>query len=167
MTEPMQASLHHIRGSVILLSFRTLGILFLVNTTFALILAIALFSGLGSDYYEMIIILLWLLHTIKFILEAYIILYFLVPWATTVYYIADHHLIVNGGVMQVDEKVYELNKLREVDLVESWLGKLLNYGTLHGTVSASGFSDEFTLVGVADAKKYERVLRSYVKEANK
>lgn len=165
MTEDMQKSIHHIRGSVILLSLRVLGILFFVDTVFALVLAFALFA-VGSEYYLFVVTFLWLLHTVKFLLEIYLVLSFVLPWATTTYYIVDHQLVQYGGIIKINEKTYELAKLREVDLIESWLGKLLNYGTIHGVISASGYNDEFKLVGIGDVKKYERILREYLTEAS-
>lgn len=164
MSEDAPKSLHHIRGSVILLSLRVFAVLFFVDTVFAILLAIAQFM-IGSDYYNFVIASLWFLHTIKFVLEIYMVLAYVLPWATTTYYINNSQLIKCTGIIKVDEKVYELSKLRAVDLTASWLGKLLDYGTIRGTVSASGYTDEFLLVGIADAKKYERILHAYLSEA--
>lgn len=167
MKEEMQTSIHHVRGSVILLTLRVFGVLFFVDTAFALVIALGIFFGIDTAYYNLFVIFLWLLHTVKFFIELYLVLSFVLPWATTTYYIADHQLIQCGGIVNVDQKIYELTKLREVDEAESWLGKLFNYGTIHGTVSVSGFSDQFVMPGIADAKKYERILRDYLIEANK
>lgn len=165
MNQEFQTSMHHIRGSVILLSLRVFSVLFFVDTIYALILFFALNIGIGSDYYAYVVAALWLFHTIKFIFVLYYIFNSVLPWATTYYYVSDHHLIRYRGVAKLDEKIYELTKLREVDLKESWLGKILDYGTIHGVVSASGYNDEFTLFGVANAKKYERILRGYLAQA--
>lgn len=166
MTEEVQTSIHHIRGSVILLVLRVFSVLFFIDTAYALLIGLGLFFSLDTTYYGAFVSFLWLAHTVKFFIELYFVLSFILPWATTTYYITDHQLIQCGGIVKVDQKIYELTKLREVDEAESWLGKLFNYGTIHGTVSASGFSDQFTMPGIADAKKYERILREYLVEAN-
>lgn len=163
MDQEIQTSIHHIRGSVILLALRILGILFIADTAFAFILAFALFT-IGSDYYASVVSVLWILHTVKFVIEAYLVLYLVVSWATITYYLTDHTLVYSRGVVKTEETFLELNKTKSVHLTESWLGKLMNYGTITLTIPSYGGNEQFSLIGIADPKKYERIFRTYLGE---
>jgi uncharacterized membrane protein YdbT with pleckstrin-like domain len=158
-------SFHHIRGSVILLLLRIFFSLFIVDTFYASVLIYFLLSDFATDYHAFVFSLLWILHTAKFILQAYVIIFLIIRWATTTYYIHDHELVRYQGAMQPSETIYELNFIKSVDVSESWLGRLLNYGDVMLAISSSGYRQDVKLQGIADPIKYERIFRHYMEEA--
>jgi uncharacterized membrane protein YdbT with pleckstrin-like domain len=163
----IQKSYHHIRGSVILLALRIFFSLFVVDTVYAALLVLFLFTNYATEYHAYVFLLLWLLHTAKFVLQAYVLLFLVIRWATITYYIHDHQLIRYQGAYQPDETIFELDFIKSVDLNESWLGRLLNYGNIILVVSSSGYRQDVRLEGIADPQKYERIFRDYMETAER
>lgn len=155
-------SSHHIRGSVLLLVLRIAGILLLIETIYALFLWIALNSNVASDYYNVVLSTLLVSHFIKFIFELGAVGVAIFPWAITQYYLSQHQLIKYVGFLHTDEKFYELGDIRSIELEQSWLGKLVNYGTITINFSSSGFHEVVRMNGIYEPKKYERILRQFL-----
>ncbi len=162
MNPDLPTSAHHIRGSVILLAIRVGGVLLITGLMYALFLLIFIFGGLGEAEPRFILFLLWGLHTVKFVAELYTVLFLVVHWATTSYYVSEHHLTRYQGIMKVDEHVYDLRAARSVDVYESWLGRLLHFGDIHMVIADSGYREDVWLRGIADARKYEHVFRGFL-----
>lgn len=142
---------------------RVFTILFVVDTGYALILAAFFFGDAVTNFGTISLGLLWLMHTVKFLVIVGLVTAVIADDATTDYYISGHHLIRRTGFMQKKEHIYELGKLRMIDVYQSWLGRLLNYGTLTMTFSSSGYQENITMNGVSDPTKYERILRKHLK----
>jgi predicted membrane protein len=155
-------SSHHIRGSVLLLVLRIAGLLFLIETIFALFIWIALSSNIAQSYYNIVLSTLLFGHTVKFVFELGAIGAAIFPWAVTQYYLSQHQLIKYVGFLHSDEKFYELGDVRSIELRQSWLGKIVNYGTITINFSSSGFHEIVHMNGIYDPKKYERILRQYL-----
>lgn len=141
---------------------RVFVILFVVDTGYALILAAFFFGDAATNFGTISLGLLWLMHTVKFIAIVGLIAAVIIDDATTDYYISGHHLIRKTGLIQKKEHIYELEKLRMIDIYQSWLGRLMNYGTITMTFSSSGYQENITMTGVSDPTKYERILRQHL-----
>lgn len=158
-------SRHFMRGSILLLSLRVFGWMFLVETLYAGVL-FGLSQSPGLIPEAIALNALWALHTVKFVFLVVVTLKLVTDWATTTYYLADHHLVKYHGILEVDEAIYELRSLKSLHLKEGLFGRLLNYGDLYLTLSSSGYREDVILHGITHARRYERVLRDYLAQGS-
>jgi uncharacterized membrane protein YdbT with pleckstrin-like domain len=156
-------SRHFMRGSILLLSIRVFCWMFLVETLYAGVL-FGLTRSPGLIPEAIAFNVLWALHTVKFVFLVVVTLKLVTDWATTTYYLANHHLVKYHGIFEVDEAIYELQSLKSLHLKESIVGRLLNYGDIYLTLSSSGYREDVVLCGISHARRYERVLRDYLKQ---
>lgn len=164
---PIEGSRHFLRGSVILLGLRVVGLLILVEALFALAVSLLYLNETSlAAAFASSPVLLWSLYALKIVLLVVFLLRLVLDWATTIYYIGDHHLVKYHGILERDENVYNLQSLRTVRLHQHWLSRLLNYGDLYLIFSASGYRDELWLRGILNAHHYEQVLRSYLMDTH-
>lgn len=156
-TEELQESNHHINNSVAVVLFRLVAAIFLTETVYALLLWLAT-TPVAENSHSFTIYFLWLIHTVKFFVEIGLMLAIILPWAGVSYYIDKDHLIRYVGIHRRDEKIYDLGLLQSLELHQSWLGRLFNYGELILSFETDKV-DQLTLAGIFNPKKYERVLR--------
>ncbi len=158
--DDLQTSRHHIRQSAVPLILRLIGLLFIIETAFVALLAGSAFLPLAATYHFESTSLLWLLDTVKFLLEIAGIITLVVPWATTTYYLSGDELVKLSGLTRLDEKIYDLQSLKSIELHQSWLGRIFNYGLIQLTLSSSGYSEVVKLTDLQDPKKYERAINN-------
>ncbi len=153
--------IHHIHGSVALLALRIIGVLLIVNILYA---AALVFGGYGSALHGIVFTALWLVHGAVFLLESYLILWVVVPWATTIYYLSDQGLIQHRGIFTIEEKIYTLDAVRSIQLRQHWLGRIFHYGDLSiETTDFGGYRHVIRLAGIAEPSKYGAIFEQYVK----
>jgi len=99
---------------------------------------------------------------VVFVIQIILVLYTVLRWANTDYYISNHHLVCYQGIWTRDENIYELQSLRTVEMKESLFGRWFHYGDVYLVFSASGYRDEIWLTGIGNAKAYVRALRAYI-----
>lgn len=160
MKEELPSHIHHIHGSVALLAMRIFGVLLIVNTIYAVTL---LFGGLGTDYHQAVFWLMWVVHFAVFIFETYLILLVVIPWTTTIYYLSDQKLVKHSGILRLEENIYTLDAVRSIDLKQSWIGRLFNYGDLIiEATDFGGYRHLIRLPGISDPRKYEQILEQFI-----
>jgi hypothetical protein len=81
-------------------------------------------------------------------------------WLGTSYELSGERLITHAGIYGINEKVYELEHLKELKIHQDWLGRLLHFGTITLELSSSGFRDTLELQDVQDPVQHEEVLRA-------
>ena len=162
MDKNLPVSAHHIRLSLIPVSVRIVGGIFLIDTVYALVLLVLASFSVGSTYVSQVFIGLLLLHVLNFLFEVGLVLQTVLEWATTTYYINDEHLIRRSGVVRFQEDVYSLHSIRFVNVEEHWLSKMLNYGSVQLTFGMAGYREHVKLKGIVNPKKYEQLFRSYL-----
>lgn len=159
-------SQHHIRGSILLLGIRVFLALFTVEALYSVVLLYLLIVAGTESYHNLLVTILLIINACKFGIEAYVILRLIVRWAATTYYLSEHQIIYRSGIIDFEQDIYELNDLHSVNLRQNWLGRLLNYGDIEITLSASGYRSELILRGIADVKGYEHVLHGFLEKRN-
>lgn len=157
-------SRHHIRPSVILLALRIVSLLLVIETAYAFILWISIYGNFAEGYFETVLTVLLLLHTLKFLVVIVAIGIALFPSLISHYYISEHQLISYVGLINTEEKFFEFTDMKSIKLKQSALGRLLNFGSLIVELSSSGFHEKVHLYGIHNPKKYEHILREYLKE---
>jgi len=159
MSQTLPESQHHLFPSVALLALRIFFFCFLVETAYALLLLLLIGTPFGEQYALGSLTLLWAVHTLKFIFEISVLLRIVAGALTTRYYLGANKLIIYSGVFDQYEQVYDLTQLKNILVMQDWLGRHLKYGDLRLTLTSSGFKEEVMLTGLNDPRKYERLLR--------
>lgn len=155
----LQQSRHYIPESVILVGLRVFFVAFFIDTLFALIILGITGSFVGASYPTESLLSLWVLHTVKFVLQISLILKIIVEALSSSHFLTEKELVSRHGVINPDEKIYNLEKLQTIEVRQNWLGRLLKYGTLHLVIASSDYYENVYVRGIADPKKYERYLR--------
>lgn len=99
---------------------------------------------------------------VKNISEVSLVVYIVLQWATTIYYISGNHLISRKGIFHIKEDVYEFKTIRSLEIEQSILGRIFHYGNVVLKTSASGgYLVVVTLMGLADPQSQEKILNKY------
>lgn len=163
----LPSSLHHIHESLFLLVIRIFLASFLLDSIYGAGLFILFFTNLQITFQPYIFAILSIIHSVKFLIQISIILYIVIRWATRIYYLKEHQLVLRKGFIKTEEDSYELMHLRRVHLKQNILGKLFNYGDVHLLLATSGYQEEVKLKDIANPKRYEKVLRDYIEKIAK
>ena len=158
----IQTSKHHVQGSTVLLLLQVFWLIFFFETSYAFLLIIAMGANLNQQYIFGSLVFFWAIHTIKFLFEAILLLRLVGENMASQTYITETKLIVYSGIFSQTEKVYDLTKLRTIEVRETWIGRNLGYGMLHLIIASSGLAEEVWLPGIADPRKYERLIQELV-----
>ncbi|MEK7603397.1 MAG: PH domain-containing protein [Patescibacteria group bacterium] len=147
---------------------RLLATIFATETVYAFCFVVLLLLQTGSvdrGY----VIGLWLLHTAKFVLLIGFCTDIIIRYLSMHYYIARNHLIINRGIINNEEKVYELSQVRKLSVTQDSVGKRLNFGNVHLLLGEKGFEEEITLVNITNprgiTKEIERYLGTFRRES--
>ena len=140
--------------------------MFLIDTLYAILLMAIIFGGINQVYFQSTVTVLSILHFAKFFIEGVLVLRIVAEALTTQYYITETELISVVGIFNQHEKVYDLTKLRTIEVHESWLGRNLQYGDIHLIIASSGLSENIWLRGIRNAHQYERLIRQVTLDQN-
>lgn len=155
----------YIHLSPVALGVRLFLIMFLIDTTYALLfMGFFFFSGTNAsaEISSTFITFLWIAHTIKFIVIAYFLIKFLTDYLETRYTVTKSHLLVEVGAVTAKTYEYELNQLKEINIFQGPLGKALNYGDMELQFGALGFHKTVRLREISNPKKYQEQLNSFL-----
>jgi uncharacterized membrane protein YdbT with pleckstrin-like domain len=137
---------------------RIILLLFLVDTLYALlILLFVKFSPTLSDFTS-IVLLLWALHTIKYVFITFVLVKILVDWLGTTYIVEGKHMTISTGIYAINEKVYELNRIKSVSVQQDWIGRRFHYGNLTLELGATGYREDVELRDIQYPKDVEKLL---------
>ena len=156
-----------VRESLVLFLGKIAAVLIVTDLVYAIINYILLQAfflnhQLPFNLHEYAPIILTILHLVKTTFQVWTITTVVFRWVGNSYQITDKHIVCREGVMNCNEKIYDLNLVRSVSIEQSWLGKIFKYGTVKIEMSASGgYTDQVTLVGVGNPDQYQKMLRRY------
>lgn len=154
----------HLRPSVVPLLIRTVALLFLIETAYAILLAVATLAPAEAELYPTITGVLWVVSTIKFIAEITLLTGMIATWAHTAYYLSDKQLVRFSGIVKIDEKIFDLINLKSVELHQGWWGRIFDYGHLDLLIASSGTQETIRIRNIKDPKMYERGLRAFLSQ---
>lgn len=121
------------------------------------------------DYYSYKLLLLFFAHIFKSVLELYFVIKILLDWIGNVYYFdaAEKRLIQRQGVLNINEKVYDLKNIRSISMKQGIWGRLFHYGSITITASAAGgYSDKVYLNGISNPERSEEFLKKCLTVVN-
>lgn len=149
-----------IRGSVSVLIIKLFVVMFLVDTAYSLISIFVFDLELLQRIHYQLAMILFVAHFIKNAFSIYLVISIVLSWIGRVYYLTDKNLIKREGVFNIKEKIYDLKIVRSVSVDQGIFGKLLNYGDISITTSASGgYNDEIYLLGISQPEKYREIFK--------
>ncbi len=156
-------TVEHLRPSAVVIVLRLLAVLFLFDTVYAFIIFV--FFGLGDSQllHSSFVVVLWLLHTIKYILVTVIVIRLFANWAGRAYYLSGHHLVERLGLVNTTETTYELSQLKSIALSQNWLGRRFNYATFVLKFSGSNTSSNVILRDINNPSRYLDILNEHLK----
>ena len=94
-----------------------------------------------------------------------IILIIALYWLTTQYIVTKGEIIFRRGIFNVTEKEYSIAHIQEVICNQSYIGRLLNYGTLE--IYSPSIRERMFFYQIPDPKMYEKIINAYLVEAEK
>jgi len=140
---------------------RLLSTIFATETIYAFCFIVLLLLQTGSidrGY----VIGLWLLHTAKFVLLVGFCTDIIIRYLSMHYYITRNHLIINRGIINNEEKVYELSQVRKLSVTQDSVGKRLNFGNVHLLLGEKGFEEEITLLNITNPRVIAKEIEQYL-----
>lgn len=146
----------NIKRSVLVLAVRLCLLLFLIDTVYALIIVAFLRFAPAAQFDYYFILLLWALHTVKFVILSILMLRVLLKWLGQSYVVHDYKLIINTGIVASIDKVYELDKVEKITVHQDWLGRLMHYGII--SIKVEGSDEPIELTDVSRPREYEKSL---------
>ncbi len=151
-----------IRPNAKFLLLRVLLILFTADTIFAFLVVMYLLVLPNTTTDRFFLIILLALHTLKFLVVAVMIGGVITDYLKSRFYISKHHLIQDKGLLNEEDKVYELKFLKSIKLNQDALGKRLHYGNIRLDFASRGYEDRITLFAVSNphhiVKEFEKHL---------
>lgn len=148
-------SLEHLQPSVLVIVLRLLGVLFLFDAIYSLLLLG--FFGLNNahEWHDSYIGLLWAANLVKYILVSATVMKLFAEWAGRAYYLSGHHLIERLGLINTTETTYELSQVKSVVLTQTWLGHRFDYGTIKLAFAGTGGSKDVKLRDIHNPNAYK------------
>jgi hypothetical protein len=151
-----------IRRNIVILGVRMFLVLFLIDTFYAGLLMALVFGYIPSEWSSAYTVMLWVVHTLKDVLLAYLLISMVTNWFSTLYFVAGGHLLRQRGVLQTKESVFQLTDIESVVMSQSWLGKIFDYGNVTISFLVAREREEVTLYAINHPHRYEQVFSKFV-----
>lgn len=161
--KPSAKKLGPIRGSVLLLiSKLVLAVIFLDTIYYFFFYFLTIWFDIPLEWQDSISVGLLTVQFFIDLVQIGLIVYLILNWSHTTYYVDGAHLIKHSGVMNIEEDVYDLATVRSVEVHQSLVGRILNFGDLILKTSASGgYQVVVILKGVPKPIHWEREIKNY------
>ncbi len=140
------------------LGVRLVLMLFLIDTAYALLIMLFLALAPSAEYFRYFVLFLWALHTAKYILITILLLRTTLEWIGTSYVIEGQQLVADNGVYARNERLYDISKIKKINVHQDWLGRLLRFGNITLELSSSGYNETLELHDVRHPADYQRLL---------
>jgi uncharacterized membrane protein YdbT with pleckstrin-like domain len=144
---------------------RLLFTIFAAESIYALAFIIILISQTSATIDRNVVIGMWAAHTLKFILLVGFTTDIIIRYLSMHYYISRHHLIVNRGIINNEEKIYELNQVRKLSVTQDNVGKRMNYGNVHLLLGEKGFEEEIVMTNITNPRNVVKEIEQYLGDA--
>lgn len=145
----------HLQPSVVVLLFRLLGAIFLLDTVYSFLILGFFSLNNVHDWHDPYVLLLWLADIAKFLIITAMAIKIFAQWAGRNYYIHGHHLVERLGLVNITETTHELSQVKSVIVRQTWLGRRFNYGTIKLNFAGSAPVEEVVLRDITNPAKYK------------
>lgn len=156
-------SLGPIRGSVKLLIIKIVFIFLIFDFIYYTISTFFnIFYSQDTRLYLLIASVLLVAYLFTKVFQLGLIIYSVMLWTRTTYYIDGRHLIVHRGVFNIKEDTYDLATIRSADVTQSFIEQLFNFGNIELKTSASGgYQVVVILEGIAKPLEVEKKIKKF------
>jgi uncharacterized membrane protein YdbT with pleckstrin-like domain len=161
--EDGEENIKPIRGSIILLAMKLMLLTIIFDITYSFIFYLLnRYFNLPLNLHDNFASILLILFITKNLIEVTLLIYLVLSWANTLFYIQNNHLVIKRGIFHTYEDVYDFKTIRSIEVEQSLIGKILHFGNIILRSSASGgYQVMVTLLGLSDPQKQERILNRY------
>jgi len=151
-----------LKPSPFYLGIRLLWVLLLLDTLYALIFVLYVVVNSPTSLAKEFLFLLWLAHVVRFIASVILILRIVDRYLFTRYRIDGHHLVADTGILEEDQKLYELKQIKSMKLGQGWWGRRFHYGNISLTFGARGYNETVEILAVGNPHKFVRIFEKYL-----
>ncbi len=151
-----------IRRTVTLLVVKIVTLLFLVNILFAALLVVSVTGFLSAEWVSSYAAFLLIIFAAQCIFLAFFVARLVIDWMSTVYYIAGGHLIRQRGTLDTTETIFQLTDIDSVELKQSWIGRILNFGDVTVEFTIAREKEYVNLYAITNPRFYEDIFTKYV-----
>jgi uncharacterized membrane protein YdbT with pleckstrin-like domain len=90
--------------------------------------------------------------------DAIILASLVLQWASTRYVITPEEIIIERGILHIQRRIYAVDDIKYIEVEQSLLGKLLNYGTV--LFRNPTLEMEISLTNTPDPHRYARLVEA-------
>jgi uncharacterized membrane protein YdbT with pleckstrin-like domain len=83
-------------------------------------------------------------------------------WTQHSYYLTERQLIHRRGIANIEEKVYELDNIRHVRLIQDFIGRQFDFGHIELLVATAGLTETITLADLKNPEHFKNVFTNYL-----
>src|SRR5258706_5068119 len=132
-----------------------------IATLLVTILLVTSISAVNNS--TLLTVTLSIVNTLILIADAILITGIVIEWAHYRYVITPEEITIDSGIVHVERRIYKTTDLRSVELEQSILGKLLNYGTI--TFYSRFFRHGVRLPNIPNPQRYVEMLSAHTSTA--
>lgn len=119
---------------------------------------------LPFNIHSYIVFILAGLHLGKSVFQIIFVLKIVMKWVGSSHYIFEQHLIKREGILNVEEKTFDLDNIRSITINQGLLGKFFKYGDIIIEISAPGdYMDKIILTDLANPEQFKQNIRGHCK----
>lgn len=157
MADNNTSSRQPLHESIFVLALRILFLQFSIAVASILIniLLVLLVRAGGSDGF--LIITLAVSHVLLQTLDAILLVILVLRWVNTEYVITGSEILVRTGILNIQTTRYRKDKIEYVEVDQSLIGKLLNYGTIR--VYNPFLKEEVRLRNIPNPYRYSKLIK--------
>lgn len=153
-TNGLQAT-EHLQPSIVVIALRLISMIFLLNTFLGLIIASFFVLNDVHEWHGVYIGFVLLVQVMTFLLITGVVIKLFSEWAGRAYYVSGHHLIEHLGLINTIETTHELSQVKSVVVMQTWLGRRFNFGTIKLKFAGSGKQTNLVLRDINNPVKYK------------
>lgn len=158
----MNIQLQPIRETTVLLVFRIVFLLFLIDAIYLTIRIFALDLNIHFIPHHDITFLFLTFLASLYIIQGIAVAVFIQLWTHKYYFIEADKLTERKGIFTRTERVYELKNTKSVILHQGFLGHLFRYGTVTITITSPNIKEELILVNISQAPEISQNIKKFL-----
>jgi membrane protein YdbS with pleckstrin-like domain len=135
-------------------------IIFFVDCALALVLlTLATLPGLSG---RLVFGVAALLLVLKSLLLIGLIIRSATTWTQHSYYLTERQLMHRWGIVNIEEKIYELDNIRHVRLHQDFIGRQFDFGHIELLVATAGLTETITLTDLKNPEHFKSIFSNYL-----
>lgn len=146
-----------LRESTAVIIMRILGLQAVVGLSGILLVGLLVFLIEGAEAVRQLPTYLLAIMIILQLVNALFLTLIILNWSSTVYRITPNEIAIQSGIYNIRRSVYRTERIESVNVEQSFLGKLFNYGTIKFYNPV--LKEDVNLANVPDPNVYSEVIK--------